>query len=514
MARTALLGVDIGTSSCKALLLDAEGTVLASETVAYPVSTPRPFWSEQDPQSWIEGARKAIAGLRAKAPGIEILAIGLSGQMHGLTPLDDALEVIRPAILWNDQRNAAECAEITAAIGGEAAMLAATNNRMLIGYTGGKIAWMRAHEPENFARLRHCLNPKDYLRYRMTGTLATEVSDASGTGMFDVAARKWSDAVIEAVGIDRAALPDCAESHIVTGHVGAEAAALFGLAEGIPVVGGGGDAVVQTLGSGVIDPGDLQTTIGTAGILASSLDRAAPNPEGRLQVFCNVAPDRWHCMGVSLNAGGALSWFRTLAANLGHAEGGAAELDFAALVEKAARSPAGARGLLFLPYLNGERCPHPDPEARGGFVGLTWRHRDADLVRALLEGVVLSLRDIHALMEQMGIARNRIRASGGGARSALWRQIQADMFGCEVATTEGASEGGAYGAALVAGIGIGVWPDAASAAAVCRPATRDLPDPSLLPVYDKLFGLYQGLYPALETTFAGLSDPIFDQPEA
>ncbi len=491
----ALLGIDIGTSGCKALVIGTDGATIAASTATYPLSQPHPGWSEQDPELWIEGAREAVAGALGRAGAVEVLCIGLSGQMHGLTPLDSAHRVLRPAILWNDQRNGAECAAITEAAGGLEALLAVTDNRMLVGYTGGKILWMRNHEPELFSRLAMALNPKDYLRLVLTGEIATEVSDASGTGFFDVRRRGWASGLIEAAGIDPAILPPVFESQEVTGRVSAEAASRFGLPAGTPVAGGGGDSVIQTIGSGVISPGELQTTIGTAGILAAALDAPAENPAGRLQVFCNVAADKWHCMGVSLNAGGAMGWFRDTAAR---------GIDFDALTAEAAASPPGARGLLFLPYLNGERCPHPDPVARAAFVGLTARHGRGDMARSVMEGVVHAFADMHALMRPMGIAGRIVKASGGGARSTLWRQMQADSFGCDVVTTEGAAEGGAFGAALVAGLAAGVWPDAAAAAATCRPLTRETPDAGAGAVYARAHEIYRTLYPALRDSFAQL----------
>ncbi|WP_062562965.1 xylulokinase [Paracoccus aminovorans] len=498
----ALLGIDIGTSGCKALLIGIDGAVIAADVATYPLSQPHPGWTEQDPELWIEGARKAVAGALAKAPGVEILCVGLSGQMHGLTPLDADHRVLRPAILWNDQRNGAECAALTEAAGGLEGLLAATNNRMLVGYTGGKILWMRNHEPELFARMAFALNPKDYLRLRLTGEVASEVSDASGTGFFDVRRRQWATGLIETAGIDPALLPPVHESQEITGRVSAKGAALFGLSQGLPVAGGGGDSVIQTIGSGVIAPGELQTTIGTAGILAAALDAPQDNPDGKLQVFCNVAADKWHCMGVSLNAGGAMGWFRdTLCKGV----------PFEQLVAEAADSPAGARGLLFLPYLNGERCPHPDPLARGAFIGLTARHRRADLTRALMEGVVHAFADMHALMRPMGIDGRIVKVSGGGARSALWRQIQADMFGCDVVTTEGAAEGAAFGAALVAGLAVGIWPDATAAARCCRDLTRETPDAAAAGVHARAHEINRALYPALSDSFAALGDAIFDQ---
>ncbi|MGH8415857.1 MAG: xylulokinase [Pseudomonas sp.] len=502
----ALLGIDIGTSGCKALLLDTHGSVIAADTATYPLAQPRPGWTEQDPQLWIEGSRQAVAGVLAKAPGVNLLCVGLSGQMHGLVPLDAAHQVLRPAILWNDQRNGAECAQITEAAGGLQGLLAATNNRMLVGYTGGKILWMQRHEPELFARLTTVLNPKDYLRLCLTGEVATEVSDASGTGLFDVRSRTWATGLMERIGIDPALFPPVFESQVISGRISAAGARLFGLPEGTPVAGGGGDSVIQTIGSGVIAPGELQTTIGTAGILAAALDTPHDNPDGRLQVFCNVAADKWHCMGVSLNAGGSMSWFRDVFCNSRQA----GALSFDELVAEAAQSPAGARGLLFLPYLNGERCPHPDPVARGAFVGLRACHGHGDMARAVMEGVVHALADMHALMKPLGIDGRLVKASGGGARSPLWRQLQADIFGCDVVTTEGAAEGAAFGAALVAGLGVEVWPNAAIAAASCRGITRQSPDPATAELFARAHGIYHHLYPALRQTFIDLGAPIFD----
>ncbi|TIO33355.1 xylulokinase [Mesorhizobium sp.] len=503
----ALLGIDIGTSGCKALLIDTDGKVLASRTETYGLSQPHPGWTEQDPQLWVEGARAAVAGVLAQKPGVGIEAIGLSGQMHGLTPLDEAHKVLRPAILWNDQRNGAECVEINERAGGLEGLLARTNNRMLVGYTGGKILWMRNHETVLFGRLRHILNPKDYLRLLLTGELATEVSDASGTGLFDTRKRVWATGLLDLIGVDPALLPPCHESHVVSGRVSKSGAALFGLPAGTPVVGGGGDSVIQTIGSGIIAPGELQTTIGTAGILAAALDEPVANPDGRLQVFCNVAPDKWHCMGVSLNAGGAMEWFRALLGGFAGSDAPSAER----IATIAAGAPVGSRGLLFLPYLNGERCPHPDPSARGGFVGLTARHGAADMARSVMEGVTHSLFDIYALMERVDIGRTMIKASGGGARSALWRQMQADLFGCDVVTTEGAAEGGAFGAALIAGVGAGVWPSAIEAARVCRPVTRETADAATGELLRKAFDIYGGLYGALAPSFAAIGKAGLDR---
>ncbi|MEM8951637.1 MAG: xylulokinase [Pseudomonadota bacterium] len=488
---SAFLGVDIGTSSCKALLMAPSGEVIETETVDYPLSTPKQGWSEQNPEDWVKGAAQAIAAVVGRS-GAGVGAIGLSGQMHGMTALDADDAVLRPAILWNDQRNEAECAEITEAAGGLDALLSLTNNRMLPGFTGGKIRWLQKHEPELFERLVTVLNPKDYIRFRLTGERATEVSDASGTGLFDTVNRCWSKELLSRIDLDPSLLPHCTESDVVSGKVSATGAALFGLEAGTPVVGGGGDAVIQTLGSGVVADGVLQTTIGTAGIVASALQTPIPNKEGRLQVFCNVAPERWHCMGVSLNAGGAFAWFETLM------RGSSETRDYDALVRQAETVGVGAEGLLFLPYLMGERCPWPDPSARGAFVGLRAQHGRAHLTRSVMEGVVFSLRDMAALMADAGMAETRvINASGGGASSSLWNQMQADMFDAEVITTKSAAEGGAYGAAMLAAVGTGHWQSIDDAAEICKADSRWTPDSGHHAAYHELFEIYRTLYGSL-----------------
>lgn len=496
----AFLGIDIGTSGCKALALSGAGEILASHTATYDMSQPHPGWTEQDPAIWVEGARETVSKVLEQVPRDQIRAIGLSGQMHGFTPIDAAGSVLRPAILWNDQRNAAEADEIVALAGGLDALLSMTNNPMLVGYTGGKILWMQRHEPALFEKVSHALNPKDYLRYVLTNEIATEVSDASGTGLFDVRGRRWCTELIDKLPFDGDILPTCHESHVISAEVSERGAEMFGFLKGTPVVGGGGDSVIQTFGSGVVAPGVLQTTIGTAGITATPLEQPTDNPDGCLQVFCNVAPDLWHCMGVSLNAGGALSWLRT---NLcAYAQGSP---EFKVLVDDAAKVAAGAEGLIFLPYLNGERCPHPDPTARGAFVGLTGRHGAPDMIRALMEGVVFALYDVYLLMKKMGQPSELIKASGGGAQSELWRQIQADLFDCPVVTTKGAAEGGAFGAAMLAGVSKGAWADLSEAAGCCKELTRQEPNQNQTRIYREVHAIYAPLYEALRPSFEMLS---------
>ncbi len=500
-ARQGLIGIDIGTSATKVLVIDETGAILARHTAGYPLSTPRPGWAEQEPADWWRAVREGVRAVTAAlGSSVTLKAIGLSGQMHGLVPLDAGDRVIRPAILWNDQRTGRQCAWITERAGGLDGLLALTNNPMLTGYTGGKIVWLRDEEPAHYERLTRFLNPKDYIRLLLTGEHATDVSEGSGTGLFDVMNRRWSDRLLELVDIPRSMVPKAYESHEVTGTLLDTVADDLGLPRGLPVMGGGGDGVIQTTGSGLVDPGIAQTIIGTAGIAACALDACAPNPEGRLQVFCNNAPGRWHCMGVSMNAGGSFAWLRqTLTA---FSDG---EVAFDAMTDLAAKVPPGAEGLLFLPYLIGERCPHPDPDARGAFVGLTLRHGTGHLIRAAMEGVVYSMREMLELMAPLGLDARTIRASGGGAASPLWRQIQADALGVEVEIVSGAAEGGAYGAALVAGVGAGTWPDLRTAVQGIAVESRTAPNPATKPAYDAAFAVYRELYPTLKPRFDELA---------
>lgn len=497
----ALIGIDVGTSGTKVLVVDEAGAILARHTQGYPLDTPRPGWAEQDPDDWWRAVRAGLKAVVAElGAGVEYVGIGLSGQMHGLVALDEADRVIRPAILWNDQRTGRQCAWITEQAGGLDGLLALTNNPMLTGYTGGKVVWMREEETGNYARLKRILNPKDHIRLLLTGEHATDVSEASGTGLFDVAKRDWSWELLDRLDLPRSILPKAYESHAITGRLRDEVAQEFGLPRGLPVMGGGGDAVIQTTGSGLIDPGTAQTIIGTAGIAACALDACAANPGGRLQVFCNNDPGRWHCMGVSMNAGGAFAWLRqTLASFAGR------EVGFDEMTKSAEAVPAGAEGLFFLPYLIGERCPHPDPDARGAFVGLTLRHGAGHMVRAAMEGVVFSMREMLELMRPLGLEATTIRTSGGGAASPLWRQIQADATGCEVQTVSGAAEGGAYGAALVAGVGAGIWQDLASAIKGIAVETRTTPDAANQARYDAAFAVYRELYPTLKPRFDAIA---------
>ena len=507
MSQQYVMGIDIGTSGCKTLIIDHNGLVVARAVAEYPLSTPHPGWSEQEPEHWWRAVKSTVkAALNDLKHDSDIKAIGLSGQMHGLVPLDKHGEVLRPAILWNDQRTGKQCQEIHELAGGVGGLLKLTNNQMLPGYTGGKIIWLRENEPKNYEKLRNILNPKDYIRYRMTGEHATEVSDASGTGLFNVRERQWSYPLLELLDISKDLLPMCYESPEVSGSLLDSVAAELGLPAGTPVAGGGGDAVVQTTGTGLVEPGILGTTIGTAGIAAMALDQCYDNPEGKLQVFCNNMPDKWHTMGVTLAGGGSLRWIRDM---LGGAENEVSRWlgkdVYELLTDEAAMAEPGSEGLLFLPYLIGERCPHPDPKARGGFIGLTLRHNRCSILRSVLEGVIFSLKDVAKLIEEMGLDITQVRTSGGGAISNLWRQIHADVFNSEVMTVSGSSEGGAYGAALVAGAGTGVWSSVEEAAQVVKAESTTQPNPKNIDIYDRLYQIYSNLYHSLKATFDQLA---------
>jgi len=500
---TLLLGLDIGTTSAKAVLVDQAGEVLAVSASGYPLLTPRPGWTEQDPARWWDAAVASIRGALAQAGvrGGEVAAVGLTGQMHGLVPLDGGGQVLRPAILWNDQRTAQECVWITERVGA-ARVLELTGNPVLTGFTAPKIIWMRRHEPDLYARIRHILLPKDFARFRLTGELATDVADASGTSLFDVRRRAWSAEMLERLEIPPQWLPQAVESPQPTGTVASQAAEVTGLPAGTPVVGGAGDQAAQAVGTGIVQPGLVSATIGTSGVIFAPVDQPEVDALGRLHTFCHAVPTRWHVMGVMLSAGGSLRWLRDI---MGRTTREGFPDPYDGMGTEAAATPAGAEGLLFLPYLTGERTPHADPFARGAFVGLTVRHGRGHLIRAVMEGVAFGLRDALEILRDLGIPVTQVRASGGGARSALWRQILADVFATDVVTVT-AAEGAAYGAALLAGVGAGVF---ASVEAACDAAIgiddRTAPDSSRAGLYDMLYRVYRDLYPSLTPSLHTLS---------
>ena len=498
-----LLGIDVGTSGAKALLIDLDGNVIASATEEYPLHTPRPLWAEQDPEDWWRATVGAIKAVFAKAGAgaDQVAGLGLTGQMHGMVALDEKGQVLRPCIMWNDQRTAAQCAEIMATVGRER-FLALTGNVALPGFTAPKILWVRQNEPDIYRRIAQILLPKDYIRYRLTGEYATEVSDASGTVLFDVQHRRWSEEVLEALDIPKRWLPRSYESPEVTGTLSQAAAQATGLRAGLPVVGGGGDQAAQAVGSGIVEEGIVSVTVGTSGVVFASTNEMKLDPQARLHSFCHAVPGRWHVMGVMLSAGGSLRWLRDAIAGpereIGHLTG----VDpYEVMIAEAARVAPGCEGLLFLPYLTGERTPHPDPNARGAFVGLTLRHGKGALVRAVLEGVAYGLRDSLELLRALAIPIRQVRVSGGGARSAVWRQIMADIFGTELVTIN-VTEGAAYGAALLAGVGAGVYSDVYQATRrTIQVVDRTEPIQANVAVYDGFYSDYRALYSQLKPTF-------------
>jgi xylulokinase len=488
-----LLGLDVGTSGTRALAVTTEGELVAEANAPHELLTPRPGWTEQRPAGWWQAAKTVLAEVAA-ATDDEIVGLGLSGQMHGSVFLDASGEVIRPALLWNDQRTAAECAEITERVGAER-LLELAGNPALTGFQAPKILWLRHQEPDAYARVASVLLPKDYVRLELTGERATDASDASGTLLLDVRARDWSDEILEALEIPRAWLPAVYEGPDVTATLRDDVAAELGLPRGLPVAAGGGDNAAAAVGVGVVREGGVSTSIGTSGVLFAHRDEFTRDPSGRVHAFCHAVPGAFHLMAVTLSAGGSLSWWRE---RLG---GGA---DFETLVREAAEVEPGAEGLVFLPYLTGERSPHLDPQARGGFVGLTVRHGRAHLTRAVMEGVAFSMRDGLEVMRGLGTPDDDLRAVGGGARSPLWLHLQADVYGRPVRRTL-IDEGPAYGAALLAGVAAGVFADVDDASARVR--LRDAitePDPERARRYDELYAVYASLYPALRDAMHAL----------
>jgi xylulokinase len=488
-----VLGLDVSTTATKAVLVDEAGAVRGIGVTEYGFSVPRPLWSEQDPELWWDGAVAAIRSVLASTGvnGADVAAIGPTGQMHGAVLLDAADRVLRPAILWNDQRTSAECDAMRRAVGPER-LVAITGNDALTGFTAPKLLWVRDHEPEVWGRIAHVLLPKDYVRLRLTGEYAVDKADGAGTLLFDLAARDWSGEVLHALGIDPAWMPRTWEGPEVTGVVSATAAATTGLRPGTPVVAGGGDQAANAVGVGAVVPGRMALSLGTSGVVFATTEQPLFEPAGRVHAFCHAVPGRWHMMSVMLSAAGSLRWFRDAVAP---------DVAFGELVAEASEVPAGSGGLWFLPYLSGERSPHPDPLARGAFVGLTLAHDRRHLTRAVLEGVAFGLRDGLDLMVAAGMpAPDQIRASGGGTASELWRQVLADVLDAEIATVN-TTEGAAYGAGLLAAVGAGWYPrveDAAAALVTATPVASPGPDTAR---YAEAHAIYRELYPALAPSF-------------
>jgi xylulokinase len=454
-----IVGLDVGTTAVKAVVIDADGNVLARDEESYELSTPQPGWAEQDPDDWVRAAERVLARLDATS-------VGFSGQMHGLVALDGGDVPLRPAILWNDQRTGAECAEIERRIGLER-LIELTGNRALTGFTAPKLLWLRANEPDVYARIRSILLPKDYVRLKLHGERAIDVADASGTLLFDVARRRWSGEVLDALDVPGEWLPPVHES---------------------PEIAGAGDQAAGALGVGVTGPGPVSVVLGTSGVVFGVLERYEADAEARVHVFCHAVPGTWHAMGVMLSAAGSLQWLRDTVAP---------EASFDTLVAEAAAWPPGCEGLLFAPYLAGERTPHADPDARAAFAGLSVRHDRGALVRAVLEGVAYGLRDSLELLRALGVRPDVGRVSGGGARSALWREVVASVLDLPLETVA-VEEGAAYGAALLAGCRDGTFADPRAAAERCvRVRARTDPEPSWVATYAEGYERFRRLYPAL-----------------
>ncbi len=502
------LGIDIGTSGTKTLAINAKGKILAEATSPYPSYHPKPLWSEQDPDDWWQATVKTTRSVikQAKLKPADVKAIGLSGQMHGSVFLDKQNRVIRRALLWNDQRTAAECEEMERRAGGRAELIRMVANPALTGFTAPKILWLRNHEPRNFAKTVKILLPKDDVRRRMTGEFATDVSDASGMLLLDVARRNWSIELLGKLELDPELFGKCYESEDVTGNLTNEAAKELGLSTDCVVVGGAGDCAAGAVGNGIVSRGTLSTSIGTGAVMFVHSDSVEVDPAGRLHTFCHAVRGKWHMMGVSLSGGGCLQWFRNQMCQAEIAAAKRSKVDpYQTLTAEAAKIQSGCEGLYFLPYLSGERTPHADPDARACFIGLTLAHSRGHLVRAIMEGVSYAMRDSLAIIQELGVPVRQIRASGGGSKSPLWRQIQADVFGQKVVTIN-AEEGPAYGVALLAAVGAGAFKNVEEACdATIRVVKETPPNKAAKKHHDAAFAVYQDLYRSLKQDFKKIS---------
>lgn len=503
-----LIGIDLGTSGTKTVLFDETGRAVASSSVEYPLHQPKNGWAEQDPTDWwnaaCKTAREVIDGSGVDAALIK--GVGISGQMHGLVMLDKDGEVIRESILWCDGRTGEECREITEKIGAQR-LIEITANPALVGFTAGKILWVRKHEPENYGRCRHILLPKDYIRYMLTGEFATEVSDASGMNLMDVPGRCWSDEVLEKLDIDKSMLGKMYESCEITGVITPSAAALTGLKAGTPVVGGAGDNAAAAVGTGVVKAGRAFTTLGTSGVVFAHSDKVTIDPMGRVHTFCSAAPGAWTVMSCTLSAGLSLRWFRDEFCTAEIEEAKQKRVDpYVLMTALAGKSPIGSNRLLYLPYLMGERSPLLDEKARGAFIGLSAIHTRGDMLRAVMEGVAFSQRQCYDVLRDMGVETSDMMACGGGGRSPLWRQMLSDLYGCPVKTSTASNEGPALGVAILAGVGSGVFSSLEEACErIVIPDTEVSPSSENRAAYEPYYKLYTSLYPALKQSFADLS---------
>ncbi|MBL8817419.1 MAG: xylulokinase [Planctomyces sp.] len=501
------LGIDIGTSGTKTLAIREDGQILASATEEYPLYSPKPGWSEQDPADWWKASVRSVQRVlkAGKIKAADVKGIGLSGQMHGSVFLDKSGKVIRNALLWNDQRTAEECQQIEQLAGGRRALIDMVANPALTGFTAPKVLWLRNREPKNFDKTVKVLLPKDYVRYRMTGEFATEVSDASGTLLLDVVHRCWSAPLLGKLQLDSSLLPVVHESEDVSGRLTESVAREMGLLPGTPVVGGGGDQAASAIGNGIVRRGVVSATMGTSGVVFAHSDDVQVDPDGRLHTFCHAVRGKWHVMGCVLSAGGSLQWFRNQLCAPEIAQAKKQKVDpYELITAQADAAPAGSEGLFFLPYLTGERTPHADPHARACWIGLSLRHNKGHMARAVMEGATYAMRDTLEIIRSMSIPVQEIRLSGGGARSAFWRQLQADIYGKAVCTIN-AEEGPAYGVALLAAAGTGAYKNVVEACRATISVVSKTPNkPTQTKFYNQAYPLYQKLYRSLKDDFASI----------
>jgi xylulokinase len=503
-----LLGIDIGTTSTRAIIIDETGRVIASNNSEYPLIVPKSGWAEQHPEDWWNAATISIEDVieKSKIPSKEILAVGLSGQMHGSVFLDSTGTVLRPAILWCDQRTQKQCDEIYQIFGYQN-FIKLSFNKALPGFTAPKILWLRENEPDNYKKIFKILLPKDYVRYMLSGIFATEVSDASGTILMDIVKRNWSEEILKGLEIGRGLLPDVYESFEISSRVNTKAARLTGLLQGTPIVGGGGDQAAGAVGSGIISPGLISDSLGTSGVIFSYSDRPVYDEEGRLHAFCHAVPGKWHLMGVTMSAAGSLKWYNDIfGPSKESIEKNPGTESYKLLDLQAENIKAGSNGLVFLPYLSGERTPYADPDARGVFFGISYIHTQDHFVRSILEGVAFSQLDCLSLMKDLGISSKKIVLFGGGAKSKIWRQIIADVFDTKIATFN-VDQGPAFGAALLAGVGCGVFRSVQDAVSKTISEAEEIdPITDNVVEYNKIYKIYKSLYSNLKDDFKKLSN--------
>ena len=490
-----LLGLDVGTTGARAVAVDESGHLISEASSEYPLHTPHPGWAEQDPEDWWRGAKEALSEVAGQVED-QAVGIGLTGQMHGSVFLNSSDEVIRPALLWNDQRTEKQCEKITEAVGAER-LIRIAGNPALTGFQAPKVLWLHDEEPENYENTSRVLLPKDYVRLKLTGEYATDASDAAGTLFLDVGKRNWSQEILDALEVPIEWMPTVHEGPENTGKLRENVANELGLPSGIPVAAGGGDNAAAAVGVGVVQEGVISSSVGTSGVIFAHTGEFTPDPSGALHAFCHAVPDAYHLMGVTLSAGGSLAWWHDTLDE---------RFDYEELSELAAQAPPGSEGLLFLPYLSGERTPHSDPAARGSFFGLTNRHDKSHMTRALMEGVIFSLRDSVEIMRELGTPIEQVRATGGGAKGELWRQLQADIYGLPIHRTT-TDEGPAYGAALLAGVAAGVYEDVqeASAQVELRDGATE-PEEENVRFYEEYYEVYRTLYPATYKQMHRLSE--------